>query len=56
MCWWHIRKRNADLERELKSDLELEEEEQRSDGLPHDCVSVQFAVGESKHNLESDGR
>jgi hypothetical protein len=28
MCWWHIRKRNADLERELNSDLELEEAEQ----------------------------
>ena len=56
MCWWHIRKRNADLERELNSDLELEEAEQRSDGLPRDRVSVQFAVGESKHNLEGDGR
>ena len=27
-----VRKRDADLERELQSDLELEEEEQRADG------------------------
>lgn len=33
MKWWQIRKRNADLERELRSDLELEEEEQRENGL-----------------------
>jgi len=34
MRWRHIRKRNADLERELRSDLELEEEEQRERGVP----------------------
>jgi putative ABC transport system permease protein len=33
MKWWQIRKRDADLERELQSDLELEEEEQRASGL-----------------------
>jgi putative ABC transport system permease protein len=33
MRWWQIRKRDADLERELQSDLELEEEEQRANGL-----------------------
>src|SRR3979490_3050318 len=33
MRWWQINKRNADLERELQSDLELEEEEQREHGL-----------------------
>lgn len=33
MRWWQIRKRGADLERELQSDLELEEEEQREKGL-----------------------
>ena len=32
MRWWQIRKRHADLERELQSDLELEEEEQREGG------------------------
>jgi MacB-like periplasmic core domain len=32
--WWQIRKRDAELERELRSDLELEEEELREDGLP----------------------
>lgn len=34
MRWWQISKRNADLDRELQSDLELEEEEQREHGLP----------------------
>src|SRR5579863_5523027 len=32
MRWWQIRKRNEDLERELSSDLEMEEEEQRENG------------------------
>lgn len=36
MRWWQFRKRDADLERELRSDLELEEEEQREGGLPND--------------------
>jgi hypothetical protein len=36
MRWWQIRKRDADLERELQSDLELEEEEQRECGLSPD--------------------
>lgn len=34
MRWWQIRKRDEDLERELRSDLELEEEEQREGGVP----------------------
>ena len=33
MKWWQIRKKHADLERELRSDLDLEEEEQREKGL-----------------------
>jgi macrolide transport system ATP-binding/permease protein len=33
---WQIKKRNADLERELRADLELEEEEQRERGLAPD--------------------
>ncbi len=32
MKWWQTKKRDADLERELRSDLELEEEEQREGG------------------------
>jgi len=36
MRWWQIRKRDADLERELRSDLELEEEEQRERGVSPD--------------------
>jgi hypothetical protein len=31
---WQMRKRDADVERELQSDLELEEEEQREHGVP----------------------
>jgi predicted permease len=34
MTWWQFRKRDADVERELRSDLELEEQEQREDGVP----------------------
>ena len=33
MRWWQIGRRDADLERELQSDIELEEEEQRERGL-----------------------
>lgn len=33
MRWWQFRRRDADLERELLADLELEEEEQRERGL-----------------------
>jgi len=36
MRWWQISKRNAELERELRADLELEEEEQREKGVPRD--------------------
>lgn len=33
MKWWRISERQADLERELRADLELEEEEQRENGV-----------------------
>jgi putative ABC transport system permease protein len=33
MKWWPTQKRDADLERELRSDLDLEEEEQREGGI-----------------------
>jgi predicted permease len=36
MRWWQIRKRDADVERELQSDLDLEEEEQRERGVAPD--------------------
>ena len=32
MKWWQLKKQDADLERELRSDLELEKEEQRERG------------------------
>ncbi len=38
MRWWQGKKRDADLERELRSDLELEEEEQRESGISADEV------------------
>lgn len=38
MRCWQIRKRNLDLARGLQSDLELEEEEQRENGLPGSCL------------------
>lgn len=33
MKWWQISRKSADLEREMHSDLDLEEEEQRESGL-----------------------
>ena len=38
MSWWPTKKRDADLERELRADLELEEAEQREKGVsPEDA-------------------
>jgi predicted permease len=34
MRWWQLKKRDDDLARELETDLELEEEELRENGLP----------------------
>src|ERR1700761_6199619 len=34
MKWWQKKKKDADLGRELRSDLELEEEEQKEGGVP----------------------
>ena len=48
MHWWQIRKRNADLERELRSDLELEEEEQRENGVP--TQDVRYAASRAFGN------
>jgi len=42
MHWWQIRKRNSDLDRELASDLELEEEEQRERGASQ--VEARYAA------------
>ncbi len=42
MRWWQIRKRDADFERELRSDLDLEEEEQLERGLSSE--QVRFAA------------
>src|SRR5579872_5591559 len=36
MRWWQLWKRDADLRRELRADLELEEEEQREHGVVSD--------------------
>ena len=37
--WWQLNKSVMDLERELRADLELEEEEQRKSGLPPEEAS-----------------
>lgn len=51
MRWWRISKRNADLERELRADLELEEEEQRERGVPPDeaAYAARRAFGNLSH-------
>lgn len=40
MRWLRMKKRDADLERELRSDIELEEEEQREGGLSGDEARI----------------
>ena len=42
MRWWQLRKRDEELERELRSDLELEEEEQRENG--HSPEEARYAA------------
>lgn len=42
MKWWQLKKRNADLERELCSDLEVEEEEQRERGQDVDTWPAEY--------------
>jgi predicted permease len=37
--WWQLKKSESDLDRELRSDLDLEEEEQRENGLPAEEAS-----------------
>lgn len=36
MRWWPFKNKDADLEREIRADLELEEEEQRERGVSAD--------------------
>jgi predicted permease len=49
MKFWQIRKRSQDLDRELRSDLELEEAEQRERGLPPE--EARYAARRSLGNL-----
>jgi hypothetical protein len=59
MKWWQFRRRDADLERELQSDLELEEEEQREAGLPSERArySARRAFGNASRPAKpGDGR
>ena len=37
MKWWQLKKRDADLERELRSDLELKEEQRESGVSPEEA-------------------
>ena len=54
MKWWQIKKRGADLDRELLSDLELEEEQQREKGLlPEEArYAARRAFGNMAHIKE----
>ena len=45
--WWQLEKSQADLERELQSDLDLEEQEQRESGLPPEQASHAARPGAS---------
>ena len=49
MKFWQIRKRSQDLDRELRSDLELEETEQRERGLPPE--EARYAARRSLGNI-----
>lgn len=59
MRWWQIRKRNADLERELQADLEPEEEEQRENDASSEearyatfrAVGYPVLIRESVHDV-----
>ena len=51
MRWWQIRKRDADLDRELRSDLELEQEEQRERGLSPEEAALRGAPRIRQHGL-----
>jgi putative ABC transport system permease protein len=37
--WWQLKKSEADLDREVRADLLLEEEEQRDRGMPAEEAS-----------------
>src|SRR5215469_8384368 len=47
MAWWWRKKREQELERELRSDLELEAAEQQKNGLPPEAAfyAAQRALG-----------
>jgi hypothetical protein len=49
MRWWQIKKREADLERELESDLEMEEEDQRDRGASSE--EARYAARRALGNL-----
>ena len=51
MRWWQMRKRDADLTRELQSDLELEEEEQRERGLPPEEARRAALTDRTRHEI-----
>jgi hypothetical protein len=52
MKWWDLKKKRADLEREIQSDLELEEEEQREIGISPE--EARFAAHRSFGNATLD--
>jgi hypothetical protein len=53
MKWWHRKQKEADLERELRSDFELEEEEQQEGG---NRSRTEERLGREKYESEPDFR
>ena len=45
MRWWRHKTREQDLERELRSDLELEAARTRANGLSTEAARVRLPVG-----------
>ena len=54
MKWWQMKERDANLDRELRSDLELEEEEQRENGLLPE--EARYAARRAFGNLQQEGQ
>ena len=49
MRWWRSRNRERDLERELRSDLDLEAAEQRESGLSTEQAALRGYAGARQH-------
>ena len=55
MRWWRRQQREQDLERELRSDLELEADEQRESGLsPEEARNAAHRAGDGTAQEHTD--